>query len=247
MKMFGFSVSQKVYTFGNGKPCIFVNAGTHGSELGGIITAFELIKWLDGKKLRGTVKVLPAANPYLTNNMLRYPEAVGKTNLIDFKNPNRVYPGDENGSFTERNAFTVSKIAKNSEFIIDLHNSRYSAPYVVCEESTFDIAKFAGTEIVEIAKIDNTELIKQGKGLIIELGPTGLVFKDGLDYVINLMGRLGIIESPAKLSTYFFYNGGEIKIRANEGLIVKYLKGLGDSEIKAKFLERTFIMMVERA
>ncbi len=233
IKFFGFEVEQKVYTFGKGSPTIFINAGTHGSEVNAIVTAFELIKYLRRTKIKGTINVLPVSNPYLTNNLLRYPEFVGKTNFVDFKNPNRVFPGNENGTFIDRIAAFVNGVANESDFVIDLHCSRYCLPHVVCEKENFRFAQWAGMPLLEITTLETGELVKGRKGVILELGPAGIVlnnnlFNNSLAFVLSLLGKLGVIVYKSKKCTYICRGEDMKKVRSKSGAIVKYVKNVGE-------------------
>ncbi|WP_249164882.1 pseudomurein-binding repeat-containing protein [Methanobacterium alkalithermotolerans] len=59
-------------SFGTGEPQVMIVAGLHGNEIPATIAAMRLINYLDGRKLKGTVHIIPFAIPYTTsiNNRL---------------------------------------------------------------------------------------------------------------------------------------------------------------------------------
>ncbi len=59
-------------SFGTGEPQVMIVAGLHGNEIPATIAAMRLINYLDGRKLKGTVHIIPFAIPYSTsiNNRL---------------------------------------------------------------------------------------------------------------------------------------------------------------------------------
>lgn len=98
-------------------PTLALVAGTHGSEVAPIIALQRLREVLDPvNDLRGTVILIHIAN---------LPSFVHRTiyrNPWDQKNLNRVYPGNPNGTVTERiaHAITTQIIAK-SDYLVDMH------------------------------------------------------------------------------------------------------------------------------
>jgi predicted deacylase len=110
-----------VYTFETNVdgPTFFIIAGIHGDERAGWMAANELL--LENFK-RGTVHILPAANPLAitANPPLRTPS--GRTDL------NRAFPGNANGSDTEKLADALFQVISSYEpdIALDLHESRFS-------------------------------------------------------------------------------------------------------------------------
>lgn len=56
---------------GNGSPRVMITAGVHGNEIPPQIAALELLEYLDGETINGTVYVVPFAVPNATNNNSR--------------------------------------------------------------------------------------------------------------------------------------------------------------------------------
>lgn len=92
---------------------ILITAGVHGDELGSVLVARELKGWVEGKDLEN-VDILPNVN-------LRALESWQRENPEDGKDLNREFPGDKDGTVTERNAYDLFKKAKQYDCVIDLH------------------------------------------------------------------------------------------------------------------------------
>mgnify|MGYP001216100914 CR=1 FL=1 len=66
-------IGTPLITFGNGKgPKVLIVAGIHGNELSAQAAAMKLINYLNGKKIKGTVYIIPFAIPYATAHNTRY-------------------------------------------------------------------------------------------------------------------------------------------------------------------------------
>ncbi|KEO74091.1 succinylglutamate desuccinylase/aspartoacylase family protein [Anditalea andensis] len=93
-----------------------ITAGVHGLEYVPIMAAQNLSKKLDPIQMKGTVILVHLANvPSFLQRSLR-------VNPMDGKNLNRVFPGKEDGTITEKIAWVISNeiIAKCDNFI-DVH------------------------------------------------------------------------------------------------------------------------------
>lgn len=111
------SVTVHRYEGGDG-PTVFVQAAQHGIELNGPAALRRLHDRLVGADVAGTVVVVPIANPlafdhrsYLT------PEAYDALN----PNFNRIWPGDEGGSFQERLVANLWPLVEAADVAVDLH------------------------------------------------------------------------------------------------------------------------------
>lgn len=98
-----------------GSACL-ISAGIHNAEYTGIETAVSLGRELTPEKLAGTVIVMPLLNPSGFENRTM------STVFSDGKNLNRVFPGDKNGTESERIAACLTEIIKDqADFYVDLH------------------------------------------------------------------------------------------------------------------------------
>lgn len=94
-----------------------ITAGVHGAELAPIIATQELIKEIDPSKLNGTLIILPITN------MGAFYGYTPFINPIDKRNINRLFPGREDGTVSEKIAHFIStKIIPLSDVFIDAHS-----------------------------------------------------------------------------------------------------------------------------
>ena len=111
-------------------PVLFVNAGVHGGEYPAIEAVIRLGKTLDPNKISGTVILMPVLN--LTAFRTRTPFVCP----IDNVNPNRVFPGDPNGSYSEQMTHAlISEFVVHADAYIDLHGGDIPealVPFVIC-------------------------------------------------------------------------------------------------------------------
>lgn len=99
------------------QPRVVIVAGVHGDELVGPHALVELAQELVPSELRGTVALVPSANPLaFAAGRRRAPE--------DDLDLNRIFPGRIDGSATERLAHTlVHTVIGTADLVIDLHSA----------------------------------------------------------------------------------------------------------------------------
>lgn len=109
-------------------PTVLVTAGIHGAEYASIEAA-NRVAAIDPQQLKGALVVLPVVNQ---------PSFAARSiyiNPIDGKNLNRVFPGDQNGSFAEQLAFWLTNnFIARSDAYIDLHGGDLNealTPFVI--------------------------------------------------------------------------------------------------------------------
>lgn len=95
---------------------ILVTAGIHGCEYVGIKTAMELGKEIKPEDVKGRIIIIHPVN------IEGFIERSAGIVPMDKKNLLRVFPGDENGSISEKIAFVVSRdFISKADFYFDLH------------------------------------------------------------------------------------------------------------------------------
>ena len=96
-------------------PHVLITAGIHGSEYPGILAARKLQGFLAQADIAGTVTVLPLCNPSALKERAKaiFPE--------DGKNLNRMFPGNPEGSASEKTAWAITQLQDEADFYIDLH------------------------------------------------------------------------------------------------------------------------------
>ena len=112
---------------------IAIVGGIHGDEVAGWKAALQL---KERKNFVGEVLIVPQANILACKREERYPGLGSEINGIKYKDLNRNFPGNPNGSITEQisNAITEVVTGFDADIIIDLHESRSSASASFFEE-----------------------------------------------------------------------------------------------------------------
>jgi predicted deacylase len=97
-------------------PTLALVAGAHGTEYASIIALEKLIQELNPAEISGTVVIVPLVN------VASFEQKVPHVNPVDGKSMNRFYPGNPNGTQTERASWAMTKqVVEKSDYLIDLH------------------------------------------------------------------------------------------------------------------------------
>lgn len=123
-------IELETYLFGDtskGKT-LTITAGVHGCEYVPILAAKKIIKLLENINLNGAVKIVPLINKSGFYNGIK------QLSKEDSKNLNRCFPGDKNGTYTQKLAYLIEKeVYPETDFLIDLHAGdidEYAFPFV---------------------------------------------------------------------------------------------------------------------
>lgn len=97
-------------------PALVVTAGVHAAEYASIAAALDLGRFLEPTNLRGRVIVVPIVDmPAFTARSIYICP-------LDGKNPNRVFPGNADGTASEQIADWVFRnVIKQADYYVDLH------------------------------------------------------------------------------------------------------------------------------
>ena len=187
-------------------PSLFVISGIHGNELTGVELIRRLRQYLEKKSIYGKIVLLPVANPIAFYARQR------KT-LYDGKDLNRCFPGDANGSITEKIAAAITEEIMNTcDYGIDIHtgpDGRILMPHSKImfneEQQILELARIFGT-LVSIPRKGNPAMLSvyatsQGiPSLGVELGEANKLddtfVKIGFFGVVNIARYLGILKGP---------------------------------------------------
>src|SRR5437588_5746445 len=119
-------------------PVLFVNAGVHGGEYPAIEAVIRLGKTLDPKKISGTVILMPVLS--LPSFRTRTPFVCP----VDNVNPNRVFPGDPGGSYSEQMTHAlIHEFVVHADAYVDLHGGDIPealVPFVICRHGHDDVS-----------------------------------------------------------------------------------------------------------
>lgn len=202
-------------------PILCVDSAHHGNEVVGSIAIAELGRMIDPNKMKGTFIGVPIVNVPAFEDQTRL------TNRFDHLNLNRVYPGREDGSMTERISFTYfNEVILKCNYLISFHSSEYGS-YVILPSATMrpkedEIAPEIENKCEEMARVFGVELISTGiphRGyLILEAAKKGIpgimpeigglanwhgnydaIINVAIRGVKNIMKNLGMIEGIPEL------------------------------------------------
>lgn len=197
----------------NPGPVIFINAGVHGCEYPAIETVIRLSTSIAPEDLSGTLALMPVLN--LPSFRARTPFVCP----VDGLNPNRVFPGDPNGSYSEQlvHAVTEEFIARADAYI-DLHGGDMVedlVPFSICrrgggavDDRARELAVVFG--LPNLLVIDRPVQAARGSmsfvaaaergvpGFIAEAGGIGLLKEEPvrllLDGVMRVLAHIGMLE-----------------------------------------------------
>jgi len=194
-----------------------VDAGVHGDEYDGQEAIRRVLAEIDPATLRGTIVGIPCLNTPAF-------EAAARAGAIDHLNLNRIFPGDAEGSYSQRLAATfVEQVVPAVDAVVDLHTGgAYGeiAPLVILqggyEDLATDLALAAGHELVwKGGKWGGTvrhPVLEAGKPAItIECG--GATYRETnvehhMNSIRNILRSLGLIDGEAELrDTYTTVSG----------------------------------------
>jgi predicted deacylase len=194
-------------------PVLFVNGGVHGGEYPAVEAVIRLGKTLNPKKISGTVILMPVLNlpAFRTRTPFVCP--------IDNVNPNRVFPGDPHGSYSEQMTHAcINEFVVHADAYVDLHGGDIPealVPFVICRAGNDEVAKkskaiamaFGLPYVLTVSKPvqpDKGQPSYAGaadKGIpaiLAEAGGVGQMQDEAIellvDGVVNVMRHLGMID-----------------------------------------------------
>src|SRR5215475_1600517 len=193
-------------------PVLFVNAGVHGGEYPAVEAVIRFGKTLEPKKISGTVILMPVLN---------LPAFRGPTQLVctvDNVNPNRVFPGDPSGSYSEQMTHAlINEFVVHADAYIDLHGGDIPealVPFVICRCGDDEVAKkskaiamafglayvLTVSKPIQPSKGSSSYAAAAEKGIpsiLAEAGGVGQMQEDAVELlcrgVTNVMRHLGMI------------------------------------------------------
>lgn len=184
-------------------------AGVHGYEYPPILALYRLKSMIDPQVLSGTLILVHIAHlPAFQKRIIYY-------NPYDWKNLNRVFPGDPDGSQAERIAHVlVEEVVKKSDCLIDLHcgdGNEALIPYCYWMESgnkkldnlTKEMVLAFGIKHIIIDKtrtkditkskyLGNTAILHSKPAITTESGYLGKSDEESI--VRNIMGIFGVMK-----------------------------------------------------
>lgn len=184
-----------IKTIGGGKPSMAVVGCLHGDEIIGKKVVDELG---DVKLKQGSLSLIIANN-----------KALRKNKRFIKKDLNRSFPGRKNGDGEEKLAYSLVKILRSFDYVVDLHatDSNVGSLSIVTKLSN-DIKNFLRyVPVKRVAFIKESDFSKGNMidfckaGVSLEYGPdkTGGNFKKALADVQVILKNLGLLDGDKKL------------------------------------------------
>ena len=222
-------------------PLLFVNAGVHGGEYPAIEAVIRLSNTLDPKKIAGTAILMPVMN--LPAFWSRTPFVCP----IDNVNPNRVFPGDPTGSYSEQMTHAlINEFVVHADAYVDLHGGDIPealVPFVICRSEaglTDSKARDVAARSKEMALafelpyvLTVSKPVQPGKGH--RAGAGGLssyaaAAEKGVPSILAEAGGVGQMQEEA---VQFLVNG-VVKVMRHLGMIDEGKSHIADSETHSK-------------
>jgi uncharacterized protein len=225
-------------------------AGVHGCEYPPMLALYRLKKTIDPKRLSGTLLIIPIAHlPSFQRRTIYYDPS-------DWKNLNRVFPGDPQGTLSQRIASVLTEnVVKKCDVLIDLHcgdANEALIPYTYwmvsgnpkLDEETKQLAlafglktiiidEFKPKDLADSRYLGNTAIVLGKAAITTERGFLGRtdeeMIEENLNGVLNVMKLYKMIEgSPQTVSNPVWVDKYEVVFSKHDGLFYPDLK-MGDT------------------
>jgi uncharacterized protein len=219
-----------------GKVVAFI-AGSHGTEYASIVALTRLAAKIDASKLTGTVIILPLLNPASWEQMTVH------VNPVDRKGMNGGYPGNPNGTQSERAIDLIARqVVQRADVIVDLHGGDIDEdlrPYsywtrtgnATQDSATRALVLAFGLDHIIVRDLDtanpasirslSSNSLARGKvAIVAEAGRSGLVLAPDVDALINgclnVLGAQKMIERSVKAVSSPVYITGGSRVQADK-------------------------------
>lgn len=239
-------------------PTVYVQAAVHGVEYNPLEALRQALAAISPADLRGTLIAVPVANPMGVNLRVRQ-------HPFDMVDLNRVYPGREDGSLTDRLLHTVySNAIRQSDYVVDLHTTDGTTlPHIRMGQSQaeHDLARIFGLEHLVDERIDEVlrrarydgklRLVAMADGkpaITPELGGhrriQPAVADQGRRGILNVLKYLSMLEGEVELppeQTVVSYDSGSF-LRTNHGGLFIAAVSFGSKVTRGELIGRLYDM-----
>jgi hypothetical protein len=204
-------------------PVLAMVAGVHGFEFAPILAAERLAEQVDPSQIKGTLVIVRVAN---------IPGFEGRSpnvNPVDRKNLNRVFPGNPDGTQTQRIADLISReVVARSTFLMDVHSGdgaefldafvgAYGGPLATDWPLAFRVAQGFGFPNIGRYSMETQAQIDSGRSLnrqgaamgkptiLVEIGQNGSREEAHVAAIVagveNALAILGMTDAPPREPT----------------------------------------------
>jgi predicted deacylase len=231
-------------------PKLCVVAGSHACEISSVEAAIRITNMVRPERLSGTLISLPVLNsPGLQTRTPYFCP-------LDGQNINRVFPGNAEGSASQRIAYKAFSVVRESNYLIDLHGGDTPEEHVdivYAPDQGEQVALAASKMLTErfeanyaeihgVAGSVSTEACKVGiPSLVVEGGELGRFDEKTIDFltsgILNVMKYLKMLPGESK-SRRPLLLGERVWVRAPASGILIRSKRAGDKVAKGDHLGR---------
>ncbi|MEP6691968.1 MAG: M14 family metallopeptidase [Gemmatimonadaceae bacterium] len=198
-------------------PVLAVVSGAHGTEYASIIAVQQLVSRVKPAELSGTLIVVPLVN------VPSFERKIAHVNPVDSKSMNRYYPGNMQGTQTDRASYLITtQVVEQSDHLIDLHGGDLDEnlrPYSYWTKTgkapqdsvSREMLLAFGLDMIIISAdrpkdpaasryLENTASTRGKPSITAEAGRAGRVDADDVsalvDGTLNVMGYLRMLDRP---------------------------------------------------
>ena len=215
----GLSIPVAVIRGAKPGPVVAFVAGSHGPESSSIVALQRLIPQIDARTLAGTVIIVPIIN------IASFEQMTPHLNPIDRKSMNGNYPGDPNGTQSQRAlALITQQVLVPADVVVDLHGGDLDEnlrPYSYWfrggragqDSAGLRLALAFGLDHIIVTDVNpdapnagrslSSQALLRGKTVLVaEAGRSGIVAPSDItslvDGSLNVLGELEMIARPVK-------------------------------------------------
>ncbi|WP_372610644.1 N(2)-acetyl-L-2,4-diaminobutanoate deacetylase DoeB [Halomonas sp.] len=243
-------------------PTALLTGGNHGDEYEGIIALMKLSNELRAEEITGRVIIVP---------MMNIPAAMAgkRTSSMDGGNLNRSFPGDPDGTVTEKIADYFTRVmVPMSDVVLDLHSGGrtldiipFGASHVLenadQQRQALEGAKAFGAPYammmfeLDAAALFDTVVESQGKVFVAtELGGGGTSTPQSLaitergirNFLIQFGLMVGEVEMPAEPQVYLDMPDASCYVQSEHAGLLELTLALGDPVEKGQVIARIYDM-----
>jgi predicted deacylase len=214
-------------------------AGIHGFEYPPILALYRIKDMIDPQTLSGTIVIVHIANIHSFQKRTIY------YNPYDWKNLNRVFPGDPKGTISQRVAYVIKKeIVDRCDYLIDMHcgdGNEALIPYtywMVTGDKNLDeiskrmalafgikhviIDRFRTKDLSDSKYLGNTAVLNKKPAITTESGYLGNTDEESvlrnINGVLNVMRLFEMIPGEALLVEPVWIDRYEVVYSESDGL-----------------------------
>jgi uncharacterized protein len=218
-------------------PVLSIVSGAHGTEYASIIAVEKLIDRVEPSSLSGTLILVPLVN------IPSFEQKVPHVNPVDRKSMNRFYPGNPNGTQTDRASYAITRqVVEQSDHLIDLHGGDIDEnlrPYsywtktgrTAQDSISREMALAFGLDYVIISAdrpsdpqasryLENTASTRGKPSITAEAGRAGRVDTDDVQRLIDgslgVMAYLKMLDRPVTLVEHPVWIGRVITVASEQ-------------------------------